>query len=108
MGLAAMVYEFCAALPSEERYGLVSQTRRAAVSVPANIAEGHQRKSTRDYLRFLSIASGSLAELETLVQLANRLYPTIDSSTQGLLEEADEVGKMLRSIQTRLEERLSS
>ena len=107
MDLTSSVYALSLDLPQHERFGLTSQLRRAAVSVPANIAEGHQRSSTKDYLRFLSIAGGSLAELETLVILAGRLYSLSTCSTQALLDQADELGKMLRSLQQRLEAKLS-
>jgi len=106
MDLTTRVYRLSSELPQDERFGLISQMRRAAVSVPANIAEGHQRSSTRDYLRFLSIASGSLAEVETLIELASRLYEVKKSSTEELVAQADELGKMLRSLQLRLEEKL--
>ena len=106
LDLCSLVYRFSAELPPDERYGLVSQMRRAAVSVPANIAEGHQRSSTKDYLRFLSIASGSLAEVETLIELASRLYSIRVTSIEELVGQADELGKMLRSLQRRLEEKL--
>ena len=106
MDLTTLVYRLSARLPSDERFGLVSQMRRAAVSVPANIAEGHQRSSTKDYLRFLSIAVGSLAELETLIELTSRLYSNQATSIEELVGQADELGKMLRSLQQRLEEKL--
>ena len=106
MDLTTLVYRLSSALPQDERFGLVSQMRRAAVSVPANIAEGHQRTSTKDYLRFLSIASGSLAELETLIELASRLYSINKISVEELVGQADELGKMLRSLQQRLEEKI--
>ena len=106
MDLTSLVYQATADLPPEERFGLVSQARRAAVSVPANIAEGHRRSSTKDYLRFLSIAAGSLAELETLLELASRLYSVRTTSQGEVVGLADEVGKMLRAIQQRLEAKL--
>ena len=106
MDLTTLVYQLSSELPQDERFGLVSQMRRAAVSVPANIAEGHQRTSTKDYLRFLSIASGSLAELETLIELASRLYQTKNTFIEELVGKADELGKMLRTLQQRLQEKL--
>lgn len=78
--LVDAVYSATAAFPADERFGLTSQLRRASVSVPANIAEGFARTGTRELLRFLSIASGSLSELDTLIEVARR---------QKLLTEAD-------------------
>ena len=108
MDMTSLVYRATAELPADERFGLISQARRAAVSVPANLAEGHRRSSTKDYLRFVSIAAGSLAELETLVELAARLYSIRSTSLEELVSSADEVGRMLRGLQQRLEGRLSS
>lgn len=65
MALARMSYDLCRKLPKEEKYGLCSQIKRAAISVPANIAEGAAKKSTKEYLRYLEIAFGSLTELHT-------------------------------------------
>jgi four helix bundle protein len=106
MDLTSAVYRVTSELPSDERFGLISQARRAAVSVPANIAEGHRRSSTKDYLRFLSIAAGSLAELETLIELASRLYRIQSTYLDELVGSADEVGRMLRAIQQKLEAKL--
>ncbi len=73
MTLAELVYAATSQFPKSELYGLVSQMRRAAISIPSNIAEGHSRISTGGYVQFLGIARGSLAELETQIELAKRL-----------------------------------
>ena len=79
MQLAEDVYTLTQQFPDEERYGLTSQLRRAAISIPANIAEGNSRSTTKDYLRFLTIAVGSLAEMETFLELTKRFnYGTLD------------------------------
>lgn len=73
MDLVVMCYQLNKVFPKSEIYGLSSQLQRAAVSIPSNIAEGRQRQHSREFLQFLSIASGSLAEVETRVQIADRL-----------------------------------
>src|SRR5262245_44142364 len=73
MDIAVRVYEATRNFPTDEKFGLTSQLRRAAASVPANIAEGHARATTKDYLRHVSIAIGSLAETATFIELAGRL-----------------------------------
>ncbi len=73
MTLAEQVYALCEQLPKEEKYSLVSQLKRASVSVPSNIAEGSERNGTKELVQFLYIARGSLAELQTQLMLATRL-----------------------------------
>lgn len=73
MELAEVIYRVAATFPPQEQFGLVSQMRRAAVSVPRNLAEGATRDGSREFMRFLSIASGSLSELDTQYQIAVRL-----------------------------------
>jgi len=103
MELARVVYCFSDAIPSKERFGLISQMQRAAVSIPSNIAEGYQRKGTKELIQFLRIAYGSSAELETQIILAKNIY-SLDIG--GLLEQLTEVQKMLNAYQTSLEAKL--
>ena len=82
------VYQATLKLPQCEIYGLTSQMRRSAISIPSNIAEGRKRKSRKDFVRFLSIADGSAAELETQIIITKELYPRIDfSNIDSLLNE---------------------
>jgi four helix bundle protein len=98
--LLLKVYEGTRCLPSDERYGITSQIRRAAVSVAANIAEGSRRQSRLDYARFLNLAQGSLAELECLA-LAGRDLGFLDApAADSLVVEADEISKMLTRLRT--------
>ena len=108
MELVVGVYELTRTLPKSETYGLVSQMQRAAVSIPANIAEGHNRRNLREYLNFLSIARGSLAEVETYLELVQRLGYATPGRVLPLVELATSVGKQLialrNSLSTRLQE----
>ncbi|PJK04718.1 four helix bundle protein [Lysobacteraceae bacterium NML71-0210] len=108
MALTADIYRLAATLPGSERYGLCAQMQRAAVSIPSNIAEGHERDSTREFLRFISIAQGSLAELETQLLLAVSLELSGQSTIDALLLEASELGRMLNGLRSKLVLRLES
>ena len=108
MTLAEMSYRLAARLPYDERYGLVTQIRRAAVSIPANIAEGHGRDSTGSFIQFLRISQGSLKELETHVLLTERLGVAQTAQLQPLLAECDEIGRMLRAMIRSLQDRNES
>ena len=88
------VYRAPTKFPQEERYGLVSQMRRAAVLVPANIVEGHRRRSKREFVNFVSIARGSLEELRYYIQLSKDLAYLPPSGTGSLDDAADEIGRM--------------
>ena len=103
MRLAEAVYGVTAEFPSREMYGLTAQLRRAAVSIPSNIAEGHATRRTGLFLRHLAIAKGSLAEVETQIELAVRLGFT--KADAGLVDEADEVGRMLSGLIVTLQKR---
>jgi len=94
--LVKEIYFVTEQLPKIEIYGLVSQMRRSAISIPSNIAEGHRRRGLGDFLRFLSIADGSAAELETQLIICKQLYPALNySKADALLLE---IQKMLTSI----------
>ena len=95
MDLADLVYDACLGWPADERYGLTSQTKRAAISIPANIAEGKGRGTPGDFARFLDTSYGSLCELETLLYLANR-RGFIDRMTRDrLLARSTEVARLI-------------
>ena len=96
MKLVAAVYRETANFPKDERYGLVTQTRRAAVSVPSNIAEGAGRNSTGELLQFLGIASGSLAELETELELGAMLNFLPDKPE--IIRHVHRVGRLLSAL----------
>ncbi|MEM6330016.1 MAG: four helix bundle protein [Planctomycetota bacterium] len=98
MDLTVAVYRFTANLPDDEKFGLVSQLRRAAVSIPSNIAEGHSRNTPGDMIRFASISLGSLAELETQLIIATRLGYAASDETEPLLSMAGEIGRMLHGL----------
>ena len=102
--LALEVYKVTQAFPKEERYGLTSQLRRAAVSIPSNIAEGNAR-STKDYQRFLDISLGSLAELETQLEIACALAYLSTTTLENLLNETLEIGRMLSGLIKSLDKR---
>jgi four helix bundle protein len=102
MAVAKAVYELTSVFPKTEIYALSSQLQRAAVSIPSNIAEGHARQSPGDFARYLSIAMGSAAELETQLLLAQELGYTTPERVSKLLESSAEVGRMLRGLQKSL------
>ena len=102
MTLAKEVYLLTVPFPSDEKYGLVGQMRRAAVSVPSNIAEGQARASTREFLRFLSHASGSLAELETQLLLSVDLDYCGESEAARVGREISELQRMIWAIRQKL------
>ena len=102
MDLVAEVYKIAKLLPGEELYALSDQMRRAAVSIPSNIAEGNSRHTTQDYVRFLGIARGSKAEVETQLEICIRLNYITKDQTLSALALCNEIGKMLSSIIQRL------
>ena len=105
MDITVNVYELTKAFPSDERFGLTSQMRRCAASIPANIAEGNVRNTTKDYLRFISISVGSVAELATFLLLSQRLSYGDSAQVTQLLADVDEESRMLRGLQRSLRTR---
>lgn len=96
--LCKTIYQFTSGLPSDEKYGLVSQMRRAAVSAPSNIAEGHSRGTTKDYIRFLWMANGTLAEWETQLLLLAELGQKGEAECSPIVDEVNEIGRMIRAM----------
>jgi four helix bundle protein len=95
IALSLAVYKLTGTFPDNERFGLVSQLRRCAVSIPSNIAEGHARLSTREYIRHLSITLGSLAELETQIHLSKELGYAQQETAAELLDKTNLLGKQV-------------
>lgn len=102
MILVEQVYQATKGFPRDEVYGLTSQVRRAAVSIPSNIAEGQARKSRAEFRNFLSIAQGSKAEVETQILIAVRLKYLTQEQAAPILSLLEEISKMLAALQARL------
>src|ERR1044071_4088526 len=98
MELVELVYESTRRFPGDELYGLTNQLRRAAVSIPSNIAEGQGRKSTNEFLRYLSMAHGSLREVETQLLIATRLGYLQKAESGNLMGIAAEVGRLINGL----------
>ncbi len=93
--------------PKHEMYGLSNQVRRAAVSVPSNVAEGFCRKSSREFIRYLDIACGSLAVVETQLMVSHRLHYIVDSTFGILMDMTSKIGKMLYGLRLSINKRSS-
>jgi four helix bundle protein len=106
--LVLEVYRRTEGFPEKERFGLTAQLRRAATSVPANIAEGSRREGSQDFARFLNIAEGSLAETGYLLLLSRDLAYLEGDIAEKLLREVDEIGRMLYALRTKVERRGAS
>jgi four helix bundle protein len=98
MALAEACYRLTRSLPKEELFGLSSQIRRAAASVPANIAEGYGRENTRTFVQYLRIAQGSLKEVETHLLLSQRVGLVGQAEIDAPMGQCEAIGKMLRSL----------
>lgn len=106
--LVTHIYKTTKTFPKEELYGLASQLRRAAISVPSNIAEGKSRRSTKEYMRFLDIAYGSISEVETQLYIAFDLGYITQEMLDPFLENYAEIGRMLNGLLTSLERKILS
>ncbi len=104
MALARQVYLVTGRFPDDEKFGLISQLRRAAVSVPSNIAEGHARSSRSDYARFLHISRGSLYEIETQIMLSEDFNYLNQNDSSDILTTTSEIGRMLNSLIRKIED----
>ena len=105
MSLTKNIYQITGSFPHEERFGLTSQLRRAAVSVPSNIAEGYARASTKDYIHFLSIARGSIAEIETQLYISKDLEYVQEESLENVFVLIEEISKMLTAMIVKLKQK---
>lgn len=103
--LVESIYRVTGPYPREEMFGLTSQMRRASVSIPSNIAEGHSRSGTGEYLHHVGISLGSLAELETQIIISERLGFLKQDGAQRSLTSCESIGRMLHALQLALERR---
>lgn len=104
--MVVLIYKMTECFPKEEKFGLTSQIRRAAVSVPANIAEGAARKSSKEFSQFLSIAQGSTSELETELLIAHRLGYLNEDCYQQLRNSLDSIGRMITGLAQHLKNKI--
>lgn len=107
MALYVQIYRETKTFPKEELFGLVSQMRRSALSVPSNIAEGSARNSTKEYLQFLSHAAGSLSELDTQIEAAFRVGLLTENNRDTLLQLCEELSSLLGGLQKSLRRKLN-
>jgi four helix bundle protein len=107
MSVAERAYNLTARFPKDEVYGMTSQIRRAAVSIAANIAEGHGRENSGSFIQFMRVSQGSLKELETHLLLAARVNLVSVAEVEPILQQCDELGRMLRSLIRSIQRRQS-
>lgn len=103
MDLVTVIYEVSNRFPKDETFGLTSQLRKSAISVPSNIAEGYGRKGKKDYLRFLNIAMGSLFELQTQIEISKNLGYIKEPTFEKIWDDSREVERMLSSYTRKVE-----
>lgn len=104
--LAVNIYKFTDYLPLKAKYSLVDQMNRAAISISSNIAEGHERTSTRDFIHFLYISNGSLAELTTQLEITLEVYAELKELIIALLKQCEEISRMLKKLIKKLKAKL--
>jgi four helix bundle protein len=107
MALVKSIYQTTKGFPKDETYGLTSQIRRAAVSIPSNIAEGQGRNSTKEFIQFLSIAYGSLMEVETQIMIAESLEYLQTKDLEVFLEQTGEVARLINGLSKSLESKIN-
>jgi four helix bundle protein len=100
--LVKEVYKETQIFPKQELYGLTSQIRRSAISIPSNVSEGHIRQHRAEFRQFLSMALGSLAELETQMIIARELNYISNEKSENLIAQMDSLGKMIRGLMKKL------
>ena len=108
MRLVSRVYELSDHFPADEKFGLTSQIRRAAISVPSNVAEGQGRDSTKEFVRHLSIAYGSLMEVETQILIGVDLKYLDDETAEVFLQESAEAGRIINGLMRSLRRKLNT
>ncbi len=108
MDLVVAVYTLTEIFPKNEQFGLTSQIKRAVVSIPSNIAEGSSRRSTQEFLRYINIATGSLAEVETQLSVAQRLRFISPSQEEHLQRQCNEISRILQGLYDSLKSRLAT
>ena len=102
LSFVTKIYKLTADFPADEKFGMVSQIRRAAVSIPSNLAEGAARNSKKEFINFLHIAQGSTAELETQILISRNLSFVAQSQAHPLLKELEEIPRMIVGLQRSL------
>lgn len=103
MDLVKNAYELIKQLPKDERFVLADQMKRSTISIPSNIAEGHERKSTKEYIQFLYIANASRAELETQLEICKMLGYFDNETVENVMQQCYEISKIIHSIIIKLE-----
>jgi len=107
IALVTEIYKLTKTFPAEEKFGIVNQLNRAVVSIPANIAEGWGRESSKNYLQFLRISRGSLMETETLLVISKNLNYIDDENFRMISEKLDETGKILQGLIKRVQQKIN-